>query len=496
MSKVSTCNSSLVSQRQPRGRRRVARGERRLRAGCLALLLGAASGAMISKSHGETFGQLPPAVRARIVIRLARPSNEITASPFATLSSFEVHGEAEDEAVIEAARQLGVKHFVLHNIHGSLRDPHDRRLTRWCRLCEQAGIEVRAILHSTDLDLWKAAFVNWGDRIRYWSYLNEPNTPQDNDHTKPLWKPDEYVTGLRAVKELRDRLAPQVKLGGPEVAMLQCMEERPFPWLRLSVEAGLLDNIDFFTFHPYRQGYSPQNIPENPSRFWGWGEMPREYSTYEEQIQELRRRVGHKPLVINEVGWSTTPRGRICEHTQAKFALRQQIMDFALGIEVAVYFLLRERHVGQPYEQWHLENHFGIMHVDNTPKPAYTALQALYAQLDSNCKPVKDVPVAFVPDQATGTLEKPVKWYLFEDRSEAVWTRKLLFWLPVPARDDYPTARVQVQVGEVRCLQVPVDDRPRLLRVHYLDGRWGWPVLIDFLAYQVNYEQAWEPAPP
>jgi hypothetical protein len=340
--------------------------------------------------------------------------------------------------------------------------------------------------------LWRAALINWGDRIRYWSYLNEPNTPQDNDHTRPRWKPEQYVAELRQVRELRDRLAPQVKLGGPEVAMLQCMEEKPWPWLRLCIEAGLLENIDFFTFHPYRQGYSPRNIPENPSRFWNWGTPPTEYSSYEEQIRELRRRVGEKPLVINEVGWSTTPRGSICEHTQAKFALRQQILDFALGIDVAVYFLLRERHVDHPYPLWHLENHFGILHVDNTPKPAYTALQALYAQLDASCKPVRGVIVELhgerVPEEL---LHTQAKWYLFEDSSGEVPTRKLLFWLPIAARDDCPVMTATVRVGDVACPGIPVDDSPRLLRLHYLKERWGWPVLVDFLRYEVKYDQPW-----
>ncbi len=452
------------------------------------VLLGAAA----QPQAEPTFAELPQDVRRDIPILLARPSDQIPASPFATLSSFEVHGSSEDEGVIETARRLGVKHFVMHNIHGSLKDPNDERLTRWCSLCEQAGIEVRAILHSTDLDLWRAALTNWGERIHYWSYLNEPNAPQNNDHTNPHWKPDRYVAELRQVRELRDRLAPEVKLGGPEVAMLQCMEEKPWPWLRLCFEAGLLDNVDFFTFHPYRQGYSPRNIPENPSRFWNWGTPPSEYSTYEEQVQELRRRVGDKPLVINEVGWSTTPRGSICEHTQAKFALRQQIMDFALGIDVAVYFLLRERRVDAPFAQWHLENHFGIVHVDNTPKPAYTALQALYAQLDSACRPAQDVAVEFTTAQMPEELaDATPKWYLLDDPTEVVPARKLLFWLPVPARDDCPVARATVRIGDVTCTDVPLDDRPRLLRLHQLDGRWGWPVLVDFVRYDVRYDQPW-----
>ena len=288
---------------------------------------------------------------------------------------------------------------------------------------------------------------------------------------------------LRQVKALRDEIAPDVKLGGPELAMLMAMEEKPFPWLRRAVEAGLLDLVDEFTFHPYRQGYSPRNVPENPSTFEG--RPGQGYKTYEEQIAVLRERVKSKPLIINEVGWSTTPRGPICEHTQAKFALRQQIMDFALGIECAVYFLLRERHADRPFPVWHLENHFGIVHTDDSPKPAYTALQALYSQLDSACR----------RSDMQATWSQPgVKWYLFEDDSRSVPVLKLFYWLPVSAQDDLKPVRAEAGLAGVRVEDLPVTDAPRCLRLHKIGGRWGWPVVIDMTAYAMDTKVNWKSA--
>lgn len=444
-----------------------------------------------SAAAEPTFSSLPEATRKAIPIRLERASNEIPASPFATMGSPEVWGESEDLGVVETARKLGVKHFVMHNLHGNVSAPKDPRLTRFHEACKAAGMDVWAILHSTDLKLWEAALRNWGDRITHWSYLNEPNAPQNNDHTNPMWMPAKYVAELRAVRELRDRVAPQVKLGGPEVAMLQVMEEKPFPWLRLCLEAGLANEIDFFSLHPYRQGYSPRNTPEYPSRFFGWGTMPAEYSTYEGQIVELRRRVGDKPLVVNEVGWSTTPTGPICEHTQAKFALRQQIQDFALGMEVAVYFMLRERHVDAPCPLWNLENHFGIVHVDNTPKPAYKALQALYAQIDSRCKPSSVTVRIEMNGQPAEMRDVAAKWYLYEDPSEGVATRKLVYWLPVAAQDEFPAIKAQVRIGDVVIPDMPISDAPQLIRVHQIDGKWGWPVRIDMVGHEVHADVAW-----
>jgi hypothetical protein len=233
----------------------------------------------------------------------------------------------------------------------------------------------------------------------------------------------------------------------------------------------LLEPLDGFSFHPYRQGYSPENTPEKPSTFEG--KPTDRYATYEEQIATLREVVRHKPLAIYEVGWSTTPEGPISELTQAKFALRQQIQDFALGIECAVWFLLRERHVDHPFAAGHLENHFGIVHVDNSPKPAYTALQTLYSQLDDHC--IRAYPAVEFSQQG-------VKWYVFDDYSGAVPTRKVFYWLPVPAKDDHPVDVLTVVVDGVEVGGLPVSDAPRLLRLHKAEDEWSAPVLIDLLA--------------
>ena len=267
--------------------------------------------------------------------------------------------------------------------------------------------------------------------------------------------------------------------------MLQMMEEWPFPWLRRCIEAGLLDAVDGISIHPYRMGYSPSNVPENPSTFAG--KPGKGYTTYEEQIGALRRMTGGKPVVVNEVGWSTTPEGSICEHTQAKFALRQQIMDFALGVECAVYFLLRERHVDRPCPLWHQENHFGIVHTNNTPKPAFIALQTLYSQLDGGCRR-SDLPVAFGAEN--------VKWYLFQDDRGPVPALKLLYWLPVAAQDGVPPVKTTVTVGPVTVKEIPVSDTPRLLRFHRVAGEWGYPVLVDLVLQRVNDAVPWEKSAP
>jgi hypothetical protein len=436
---------------------------------------------LASAANAATFRDLPADVKAQVDLRLTRASNEIGASPFATLTSFEVHGESEDEGVIETTRRLGVKTVVLHNIHSSLPYAKDRRLNHWLDACDKAQIETRCILHSTDLNLWRQALTNYGGRIRHWSFLNEPNAPTDNDHSRPLCMPEKYVELLTQVRKIRDEVAPQCRLWGPETAMLQVMEDSPFPWLKRGLQAGLLRQVDGISIHPYRQGYSPINVPENPSTFEG--RPGAGYRTYEEQIAVLRQRTGNKPVAVTEVGWSTTPQGTICENTQAKFALRQQIQDFALGLDCAVYFLLRERHVDRPCPRWHIENHFGIVHTDNTPKPAYTALQTLYSQLDSGCLK-SSLPAVFSAAK--------VKWYLYEDNRGTVPTLKLCYWLPVPAEDNFPPTTTSVKLSGVTVTPVALSDCPMILRLHKIAGQWGYPVLIHPVLQTVQDDLQWQ----
>lgn len=439
----------------------------------------------------RTFAELPPATRAKIGIRLRKRSSEIQSSPFATLTSFEVHGADEDAAVIDAMANLGVKWVVMHNIHGSLPDPADKRLNAWLEGCRKAGIGVRCILTSRDRDLWVRAVRNYGDRIRTFSFLNEPNAPTNNDHTKPAVPPNVYARELASIAKAVKAVRPDIRIFGPETAMLQCMEDQPYPWLQLALDAGLAKTADGISIHPYRQSYGPSNTPEKPSTFEG-RPTPR-YKTYEQQIATLREMTGGKPIAVTEVGWSTAPMGplngstheAISELTQAKFAIRQQVQDFALGIECAVFFMLRERHVNAPYPAGHIENEFGILRVDNTPKPAYTALQTLYSQLDAHSHSNTRVPVRFG--------QPGVKWYVFDDSSSAIPIRRVIYWLPVAASDDFQGTQTNAVIDGVTVRGIWLSDAPRILRLHRVASVWGYPIVIDLIGQSVDMDVDWAP---
>jgi len=57
----------------------------------------------------------------------------------------------------------------------------------------------------------------------------------------------------------------------------------------------------------------------------------------------------------------------------------------------------------------------------------------------------------------------------------------LFYWLPVPARDDFPTEAVDVKLGDIAFTALPISESPRMLRLTLEDGKWGRPVLVDLV---------------
>jgi hypothetical protein len=120
--------------------------------------------------------------------------------------------------------------------------------------------------------------------VDHWQYHNEPNYP-DPRHTTPHTPPEVYVAYLAFVGEIIREIQPNAVYSGPALVMLQAMDEKPYPWLRLAFEAGLAEHIDQFSYHPYRMPWTADILPERASEFFGkWG-------SYYSQVADLKAMV-------------------------------------------------------------------------------------------------------------------------------------------------------------------------------------------------------------
>jgi len=229
--------------------------------------------------------------------------------------------------------------------------------------------------------------------VDHWQYHNEPNYP-DPRHTTPKTPPEVYVAYLALVGEIIREIQPDAVISGPALVMLQAMDEKPYPWLRLAFEAGLAEHIDQFSYHPYRMPWTADILPERASEFFGkWG-------SYYSQVADLKAMIRKYndgedlPLIITEDGLGTNITGEGEQHItwiiNAKYDLRRALNDNWLGVNPRANFILYRDLPDQHYE---LQAAFNMVTRDMDKKPAYFAAQNLHAVLDGTYKRNDEIAV-------------------------------------------------------------------------------------------------------
>jgi hypothetical protein len=133
-------------------------------------------------------------------------------------------------------------------------------------------------------------------------------------------------------------------------------------------------SLDAGDIHPYTGGLAP---------------MP---AYIDSQLQRIRAVSGDKPVWATELGYSTAlnaPAGQqpVSEYAGAVYLLRELLENFQAGVQRSyVYELIDD--LPDPSDG-NVQDHYGLLRANDTPKPAFTALQNL---------------LALVGDQAPATL--------------------------------------------------------------------------------------------
>jgi len=206
------------------------------------------------------------------------------------------------------------------------------------------------------LDLWleyvRRVVTRYKDRIRYWEVWNEPNLEQ-------FWKdqpdPAAYVKLLRATHREIKRIDPGL------VVVLGGTAGIPWQFIEGIYEAGGREHFDVMNVHPYRYPRSPEERPLV-------ADLTR--------LRELMQKHGDaaKPIWITEMGWPTHqgPRG-VSETRQSQMFARSYLLALQAGVEVVFWYEFQATEQQADYN----EHHFGIVHRELQPKPAYQAMKAL-----------------------------------------------------------------------------------------------------------------------
>jgi hypothetical protein len=153
------------------------------------------------------------------------------------------------------------------------------------------------------------------------------------------------------------------------------------------------------------------------------------------QLARIRRVSGDKPVWATEAGFSTAlnaPAGQqpVSEYTDAVYLLRELLGNFAAQIKRTFAYELIDD-LPDPSGA-NLQDHFGLLRADYTPKPAFTALANLLA-LVGRQSPAQLSPLALSVSQAPSDLQKLVLQQGPDSYVIALW-RQASVWNPSTRR--------------------------------------------------------------
>jgi hypothetical protein len=385
-----------------------------------------------------TFRGLPAEIRKQILTGAPRTSLEIPASPYGAHTTMmegrdgdipvmeqivDLLSSAGYKWVMEATPDLDVDNLAAGEVGSELIAPRLPDMVRYARLLKEKDIElivrldiprIRMVVDRapTEEDIAKIrAYMEplvgaLSPYVRHWQFNNEPNM----GNAKPRFPPEYFVEWSRVVGDILRELQPDAVYSAPGFVMLQCMAEEPYPWVRLSFEAGLLKPLDWLTYHPYRMPETLENIPEHASEFKPWTT----WGSYYHQITELRRMIREHndgrdiPLAITEDGLPTnlSPDGEqeIPPVVAAKYQLRRMLLDTWLGVNPQVTFIFFMDNEGNPF--YHFLPSFNMITPGGLhPRPDYYASQNLMAVLDATYQRNDDIRIDIQLDEppAEGT---------------------------------------------------------------------------------------------
>jgi hypothetical protein len=201
-----------------------------------------------------------------------------------------------------------------------------------------------------------AAAVHFRGRHILWEIYNEPN----GDFWRP--KPDaaEYTTLALATARAIREAEPSATIVAP------AMSGFDWKYMESFLQSGVLEFLDGVSVHPYR---APNQPPETAAA---------DYKRLRELIDRFapESKRGKIPILSGEWGYASNTRGVSLE-TQAAFAVRQQLCNLLNGVPLSIWYDWKN----DGHDAADNEQNFGTVKEDLEPKPAYTALKTMTAEL-------------------------------------------------------------------------------------------------------------------
>ena len=251
-------------------------------------------------------------------------------------------------------------------------DNHDKVVAE----AEKHGISIMGLLHGAPgwatpikehhkewLQFVEETVTRYKERVPAWQVWNEPNIGGFWENPNP----DDYAALLKPTYRLIKSIDPRARVvfGG----------NSQFDWNFMNRVLELAPNsFDVMSVHPY--GYALTKAPE--------AYIPGTVA----EIRVLMKSHGiqDRPIWFTEWGWPThSGRSGLSEGDQANHLVRAHILALTAGLERGFWyeFQATEKHDDDQ------EHHFGILHFDLKPKPAFNALAVLIEMRPPGSKPLQ-----------------------------------------------------------------------------------------------------------
>jgi hypothetical protein len=290
-----------------------------------------------------------------------------------------------------------------------------------------------------------------GGWVKDWEIWNEQNL-LDRDGLYNPWgptvDPEEYTRVLRAASMRIKDLDADARISFGGLAGLG------YEFLEACLQRGAGEYIDVVPFHPYRPPTvaGGQGTPEEA--------MGPEYTgprygaqSYLEEVRALQALCDrYRPglaLWANELGWSVPPvepepgqsiphlfHGPVDESTQAKYLLRAYLVNLALGVPTAWWWLLGAPRLGGYGTPFTPDE--GLLRPDLSERPAFAALCRMVTVLGER---LEGVPVEHVM-RLEGSLPALYR-FAFRTLDGAIL---VALWFADVARTDYPAQPVRLRL--------------------------------------------------
>ncbi len=280
------------------------------------------------------------------------------------LSYFDrVYGSEFRTFIIPRLQELGIRHLRDGGTSLPNEDWMREVYGRWRELASATGAKYTIIVSPRRTD--SGPGTNYGDvshvrdlrdrigaeNIVAWEGLNEHDLSGRSNFG------EEAATLQRALYSLvkgDPSLSTRHRVLGPSMAFTAA-----------AAKLGDLSNfMDAGTIHPYDGGKIPG-------------------SNLAAHMSGVRAITGDRPLVATEVGYHTSPissnpwHWSVSEAAQAKYTLRQFLELYNAGVQRSFAYELMD----QGTDPSDMEFHFGLVRIDGSRKPAFTALRNLIALL-------------------------------------------------------------------------------------------------------------------